>query len=333
VGRLAHRFFYIIPPPYIFRKAGESRLRYYFRKYLKRRVLPPTGGVKIILQHCDFLNKQGYQAFPVHAGNFTVGYHEHATPHITLKQALKIMREEDIVIIPEMMPYVVSQFKCKTRISLVQQRLGNPPDFQALGYTHILCISDLLLQETTHYSALPKFLVMNGIDLSAFKPDPAIREVNRVIFLNFKNADLANRVVGKLNPEIKNRVNILGLDAVYKQHELIEQFQRTDVFMATAFPEGFSLPPLEAMACGCAVVGCTGGGAGQYMHDNKTALVVPDGDVDQFVKALEAILTDNALKERIREAGIQEAKNYSVDRMERELLVFAEKICAEASSS
>lgn len=37
------------------------------------------------------------------------------------------------------------------------------------------------------------------------------------------------------------------------------------IFLATGFPEGFALPPLEAMACGCLPVGFSGFGGWEYM--------------------------------------------------------------------
>ncbi|WP_027188781.1 hypothetical protein [Desulfovibrio cuneatus] len=38
------------------------------------------------------------------------------------------------------------------------------------------------------------------------------------------------------------------------------------IYLSTGFPEGFGLPPAEAMACGCVPVGCTGFGGWEFMR-------------------------------------------------------------------
>jgi glycosyltransferase involved in cell wall biosynthesis len=39
------------------------------------------------------------------------------------------------------------------------------------------------------------------------------------------------------------------------------------IFLSTGFPEGYSLPPLEAMAAGCLVTGFSGFGGFEYMRN------------------------------------------------------------------
>lgn len=48
--------------------------------------------------------------------------------------------------------------------------------------------------------------------------------------------------------------------------EVAAHLQNAHIFLATGFPEGFGLPPLEAMACGCLVAGFTGMGGWEYMR-------------------------------------------------------------------
>jgi len=49
------------------------------------------------------------------------------------------------------------------------------------------------------------------------------------------------------------------------------------LFMSTGFPEGFGLPPLEAMASGCVPVGFTGFGGWEYMRQSKIKNFLPTG--------------------------------------------------------
>lgn len=81
--------------------------------------------------------------------------------------------------------------------------------------------------------------------------------------------------------------------------------------------EGFYLPALEAMACGCAVVvaDCVGNRA--YLEPGLNALV-PDG-TDGHVAAIRRLLGDAPLRARLGAAGRQTASAFG---LERERLAF-----------
>lgn len=53
--------------------------------------------------------------------------------------------------------------------------------------------------------------------------------------------------------------------------QVAEALAGADIFLATAFPEGFGLPPLEAMACGCVPVGFSGLGGFDYLRNPEPA--------------------------------------------------------------
>ncbi len=90
-----------------------------------------------------------------------------------------------------------------------------------------------------------------------------------------------------LDDEIKQKAEFVILENQYSQTEIAEHFREADIFLAIGYPEGFALPPLEAMACGCAVIGFTGGGGLDHMIDGKTALVAEDGNVSELAACLQ----------------------------------------------
>jgi glycosyltransferase involved in cell wall biosynthesis len=80
-------------------------------------------------------------------------------------------------------------------------------------------------------------------------------------------------------------------------------------FVFPSLYEGFGLPPLEAMACGCPVVGSTGGSLPEILGD---AALLPDPtDADAISHALEKVLEDTALQEKMRRKGFERAARFT----------------------
>lgn len=116
----------------------------------------------------------------------------------------------------------------------------------------------------------PSLVVRPGIDRSLFRPpgrkpdDPL-----RVAFMPRKNkalADLIQSLFAARNPEISSPDRMPWTDIQGRSHaEVAEMLAGSHIFLATGFPEGCPLPPLEAMACGCLPVGFSGFGGWEYM--------------------------------------------------------------------
>ena len=71
------------------------------------------------------------------------------------------------------------------------------------------------------------------------------------------------------------------------------------------------MPPLEAMACGTAVVLTDTVGSREYAQDRDNSIVVPVKDVNSTVKAIETILEDKKLRLKIEENGLKTTEKYN----------------------
>ncbi|MBV8087493.1 MAG: glycosyltransferase family 4 protein [Chloroflexi bacterium] len=82
------------------------------------------------------------------------------------------------------------------------------------------------------------------------------------------------------------------------------------VFAFPSLYEGFGLPPLEAMACGTPVV-CSNSTSLPEVAGDGAAMLVEPTDVAALAGALEEALTDDALRCRLRDAGLERAGRFT----------------------
>jgi len=82
-----------------------------------------------------------------------------------------------------------------------------------------------------------------------------------------------------------------------------------DLFAFPSLVEGFGLPPLEAMACGTPVV--TSDAEALLETTGEAALHAPARDAEALADAMGRALTDAALRERLRAAGLARAAEFS----------------------
>src|SRR5207247_365199 len=99
-----------------------------------------------------------------------------------------------------------------------------------------------------------------------------------------------------------------------------ELFNQATVLVQTSTHEGFCLPPLEAMATGCAVVCTDAHGNRDFSVDGENCLI-PDPETASVASALSRVLRDPELRIRLGRTGEETATDYSwqlrIDALER----------------
>lgn len=174
--------------------------------------------------------------------------------------------------------------------------------------------------------------VSNGIDTEIFKEILPVEERNphSIIFhyrenpikggkyalktldiLSKKYEDLQITIISKdIKPkEIPNRYNyVYNVTA----KEVAKLNNDAAIFMCSTIEEGFGLPGLEAMACGCALVTTDYLGGREYAKNNINALVSPIEDYETMAKNIELLMNDNKKRIEIARNGIEDAKSHSV---------------------
>jgi mannosyltransferase len=104
-------------------------------------------------------------------------------------------------------------------------------------------------------------------------------------------------------------------------------YQRLTIYAFTSRTEGFGLTLLEAMASGNALVAARSGAASQVVIDGRTGILVPPGDVDALVAALEPLMRDPdeaaAMGRRARDRAVDD---FGIDAEARAIAAFYEKV-------
>ena len=86
--------------------------------------------------------------------------------------------------------------------------------------------------------------------------------------------------------------------------ELARRYGEAEVAVVPSLYEGFSLPAIEAMSCGVAVVATTGGALPEVVgNDGETGLLVPPDDPGALAAAIGRLLDDPGLRARLGAAG------------------------------
>ncbi len=102
--------------------------------------------------------------------------------------------------------------------------------------------------------------------------------------------------------------------------EIADTLRKSDIYIFTSLWEGFGLPPLEAMSCGCAVVASDAKGINEYAVDGENALIYPPMDTDLLKKKLLLLIKDKRLRYQLKTHAIKRAKSFSWEKSASQLL-------------
>lgn len=107
-------------------------------------------------------------------------------------------------------------------------------------------------------------------------------------------------------------------------------YKMADAFVLPTLYEGFTLVTLEAMAYGVPVIATDTSSIREGTGD--AALLVPVNDDAALTEALQRVLTDQALRDRMIALGKEQAKKFTWEQCARQTLALYEEVCVASDT-
>lgn len=120
----------------------------------------------------------------------------------------------------------------------------------------------------------------------------------------------------------KTKLEFLGY---VEDKKLPELYSNAMMFVYPSLYEGFGLPVLEAMKCGCPVITSNTSSLPEVI--GQAGIQIAPTNDDELIKAYKKMYEDTFFRELCRERGLIRAKSFSWEKATSELLEFMETKC------
>lgn len=299
----------------------------------------PSGGVQVIYRHVELLNKAGIPAKVLHRANYLKKKYAYPwySADVDIRYFYRYQRsplsEDDILVIPEMELNKVSRFKHDRYVVFIQNcyyTFGESNSIETVKEFYQNAERTLVVSEDSanYVQLLDETLPIGRVYLS----------IDETLFTYTGEKKLQIAYMSRKCPEDIHQVVELA-----RHHPALAKFSFVDIhqvplqkvakimresliYLSTSSREGFGLPPAEAMACGCLVVGYHGQGGKEFMNP-ECSFPIEQGNVQGFVRKVvalgEVLSHDAAHFDAIRASAAQQIANrYHPSREKESLLEF-----------
>lgn len=140
--------------------------------------------------------------------------------------------------------------------------------YTAPGVLALVVVSEDALEHVRHvFPRIPAYRTWNAIDPAFHPPDGPKRQ--QVCFMPRKHPDEAVHVLQVLR--LRGALAGWSVASIHNATlgDVARVVRESAVFLSFGYPEGFGLPPAEAMAAGCVVVGYHGWGGREYFTPER----------------------------------------------------------------
>jgi len=189
---------------------------------------------------------------------------------------------------------------------LIRKRYGLPDRFM------------LYVGDATWNKNLPRLIqAMEQIEI------PLVMVGRALVETDFDKTNPWNQDLVKIQEMANKNKKIIRLGFIPTE-DLVKIYNLAEVFVMPSIYEGFGLPVLEAMACGCPVVTTKEGSLEEVA--GKAAFYVDGYDVESIVQGLKKVFSDKSLQKDLSNKGLEKAAEFSWKKTAEETIKVYEKV-------
>jgi len=313
-----------------------------------------AGGIRVAFIHASFLQDEGWDVDIIVPGinlNF-IEFKGHKFNLITNNNTIINAQYEILVATFFTTLYSVLNYtKVNRRLYLVQSyetdffHYGNALRIEAektysmsfgVEYITISKWCETWLKEK--YGLNPRF-APNGINLKDFKQHKRQLNKQKIRILiegdnssYFKNVDESFKIIERLekskfevwymsyNAEPKNWYRVDKFFHKVSYENVSQIYEKCDILIKSSLLDSFSYPPLEMMATGGYCIVSPTDGNVEYLKNEENCLFYRLGDIDDAVKCIERLISDENLQEHLYKNGLVTAKQRDWKNYKKQIL-------------
>ncbi len=217
----------------------------------------------------------------------------------------------------------------------IQRRHTNP--YSDARIKAIITVSSNALKYLSSMQLnIPIYRLHYFVDPTLFAYTPYEHKKNQLALMTRRNFDDIEQVMQLLYlRSAKNHLNNYKVKFIHSstERQVASVLRQSKFFLHFGYQEGFGIPVLEAMLCGCVVVGYTGFG-GDELYSPARAKKVYTLNVLDYVRAIEDLFTaDMHAPALVAKLGTNAhrfaVKNYTQEKYQRELKIIWESIISQ----
>lgn len=214
----------------------------------------------------------------------------------------------------------------------------NIPDVDLIFNSFPLDMIDTALK-TERRKILKQYVDVTSYGVFSITPGRLVKEKGHQYLLEAleqiskEGLELCHFIVGDgpLKEEItkciekKKLINVVLIDSLV-QKELFELIKACDFVVVPSVSEGFGMVVGEAMALGKAVVATETDGIIDMLENKKEGLLVPPKDPKALAEAIEKMVNDKALRQRLATNAKEKIKQFDTEKIALEWKLYYEEM-------